>query len=355
MATREPQRLIVYTSTLNPQGIGVAKAILSAFTELQALGFEVALRRADLTASILDAGWNAIGRIYAILFDGIGLGFRYGSLLNMLSSAVLRPRVFLTWHEDRWVYSRLMRERPLRGRVFNKLMKSKALHHLVISKRAKSFCQSLGVQDSRIRIVGGCVSPPDETARDIRVFPSDDRVRIVATSSIQARKGTDIFCQAAIKVCQNLPQVDFFWIGRPLGFEPGFFETCRNLVRRSGFDDRIQFCGFVERPDIYMAHCDMFVQTSRDEPLGLSALEAMAFGKTVIGFDVGGLPELMAGCYHVLGQPNADELAEKIIELASGHRENLLREDARTRALEFFSPKEYAARLARAIRSVTEE
>lgn len=355
MTSGRKQSLIIYVSSLGPQRMGVNKAMLGAMDGLRTVGFTPVLRSAGHITSILDVGRNLFRGASAIVFVGIGLGFSYGSLVNLAWSAAVHRRVFLSWQEDRWVYDRIVHACPRRGQIFNNVIKWPGVHHFVISERGKSLCMSLGVSEQKIHIVGSCSPAPEEEVLNFRVFPRDDRIRVMAAATIQARKGTDVFCEAAIKVCRRLPNVDFFWFGEPLGFEPGFYERCQELVRLSGFEDRIRFCGFVDKPAVFMAHCDMFVQTSRDEPFGLSALEAMAFGKTVIGFDVGGLPELMVGYYHVLGQPNADELAEKIIELASGSRENLIRDDARKRALDFFSPKEYALRLARAIRSVTGE
>jgi glycosyltransferase involved in cell wall biosynthesis len=353
MRSEKSETLIIYFSSLGPQRVGVNKAMLWAVDDLRALGLTPILRSADLITSIVDVGRNLFRRASAIVFVGMGLGFGYGSLVNLAWSAAVYRRVFLSWQEDRWVYDRIMRACPGRGRIFNEVIKWSGMYHFVISERGKRFCMALGVKEHQIHVVGSCAPAPEEAVLNFRVFPDDNRLRVMAAATIQARKGTDIFCEAAIKVCRRLSNVDFFWFGEPLGFEPGFYERCRELVRLSGLEDRIRFCGFVDKPSVFIAHCDMFVQTSRDEPLGLSALEAMAFGKTVIGFDVGGLPELMGGCYHVLGQPNADRLAEKIIELASGNRSDLIREDARRRVLDVYNPREYALRLAQAIRSVT--
>lgn len=347
MSNRKP-KLIVYVSSLGPQRVGVNKAILWAVKDLRELGFTVILRTAGLVTSIVDVWRNLFRRDSTILFVGIGLAFSYRNLLNLVWSAAVHRRVVISWQEDRWVYDRLIRSHPRRGKLFNSLVRWSGVQHLVISERAKRFCMSLGIEESRIHVVGGCVPAPENEAINFRVFPDDDRFRVMAAATIQARKGTDIFCRAAIEVCRELPNVDFFWFGEPLGFEPGFYERCREMVNLSGFEDRIHFCGFVDNPSIFMAHCDIFVQTSRDEPLGLSPLEAMALGKTVITFDVGGLPELMAGCCHVLGPPDAQVLAEKIVELVSGDRQSLKRDDAAKRVLEVFSPKEYALRIARA-------
>lgn len=348
MNERKPT-LIIYVSSLGPQRVGVNKAMLWAVNDLRQLGFTVIVRPAGLYTSVVDIWRNLFRRDLTIMFVGIGLAFGYRSLLNLVWSAAVHPRVVLSWQEDRWVYDRLMASCPTRGRLFNYLIRWSGVEHLVISERAKRFCKSLGIKEDKIHVVGSCVPPPEKEVSGFRVFADDDRMRVASAATIQARKGTDIFCEAAIKVCRVLQDVDFFWFGEALGFEPGFHERCSEMVHLSGFGNRIHFCGFVDNPSVFLTHCDIFIQTSRDEPLGLSPLEAMAFGKTVICFDVGGLPELMAGCCHVLGSPNADELANKLIELATGNRADLIRDDARRRVLEVYNPREYAMRVAWAI------
>lgn len=349
MRKEEKRKLVLYVNTLTPARVGLGKDYVWALDELRNLGFEPILRQADHLTSVLDIFRNLFRRPFAIVFVGIGLGFRYGSLINLIASSLWHRRVFLSWYETQWVYDRLKRELPIRARIFRALIRSKRICHMVMAERNGRFCQSLGVQASRIRVIESCVPSPDREAVDLTRCPTGDRIRVIAAATIQERKGTDIFCEAAVKVCRRLPNVDFFWYGEPLNFEPGFFDRCQAVVRSSGFENRIHFCGFSNSPSIYMALCDMFLLTSRDEPLGLAALEAMSLAKTVIAFDVGGLAELVPDCIHVIGAPDADRLASKVIELATGSREQLTREDARTRVLEDFSPRQFALRVRRAI------
>jgi glycosyltransferase involved in cell wall biosynthesis len=58
---------------------------------------------------------------------------------------------------------------------------------------------------------------------------------------------------------------------------------------------KVEFPGWVERSEVQrlLDACDVFVMPSRWEGFGLSALEAMRAGKTVIASSVGGLPELV--------------------------------------------------------------
>ncbi len=346
--------LIIYVSSLGVQRAGINKSILLAASELANVGLNPIFVPAGLMPSVFAIRRNAFTGRSAVLFNGIGLGFRYGTLANMIATSVAGRPVFVYWHEDRWVHDRLMRERPHRGRIFGRFITRPNVRHLVTSERAKRFCASLGVNEENIHVVGECVPVPDEQQSLPQSFCQDGRLTVMAVGSIQERKGTDIFCEAAIKVCRTIPNVDFFWFGDRLNFEPGFYERCLAMVSVSGLDHRIRFCGFVDKPALFMANCDILVVTSRDDPLPLSGLEAMSLARTVVTFDVGGLPEAMAGCGYVLGPPDAGDLANKIIELASRDRYSLVREDARVRVREHYSPAAFARKLELAIRKSQE-
>jgi glycosyltransferase involved in cell wall biosynthesis len=70
-------------------------------------------------------------------------------------------------------------------------------------------------------------------------------------------------------------------------------ETCEALTDRLGLSRYVMFLG--ERDDVpeLLAACDIFVMPSEREGLGLAAIEALAMGKPVVGFDVGGLSEVI--------------------------------------------------------------
>ena len=69
-----------------------------------------------------------------------------------------------------------------------------------------------------------------------------------------------------------------------------------------GVQDNAYFPGRLGRDDVvsYMAGCDFFVLPSRQEPLGIVNLEAMASGKAVLANRVGGVPEIVTDGENVL-------------------------------------------------------
>jgi len=64
-------------------------------------------------------------------------------------------------------------------------------------------------------------------------------------------------------------------------------------ARSLGLGERVRFLGYVRDPRNAVAACDAAINSSRDEPLGLSVLEALAMGRPVIAFAGGGIPEIV--------------------------------------------------------------
>ena len=103
----------------------------------------------------------------------------------------------------------------------------------------------------------------------------------------------------------------------------------------------------------------MCVQPSRfDEPFGMSALEASAFGRPVIGSSRGGLPEIIE--HGVTGliveAQRPDQLAQAIKSFA--RQPDLLRtmgESARKRARAEFSFDSFVSRYITVIEEITGE
>jgi glycosyltransferase involved in cell wall biosynthesis len=65
------------------------------------------------------------------------------------------------------------------------------------------------------------------------------------------------------------------------------------MVADKGLGERVRFLGYLQDPRAAIADADAFVSASRDEPLGLSVLEALAMSRPVVGFAGGGIPEIV--------------------------------------------------------------
>jgi glycosyltransferase involved in cell wall biosynthesis len=58
-----------------------------------------------------------------------------------------------------------------------------------------------------------------------------------------------------------------------------------DAVDRAG--PNVRYAGYFDRPDVYLAELDVYVQASRSEGLSLALLEAMRAGKPIVATDVG--------------------------------------------------------------------
>jgi glycosyltransferase involved in cell wall biosynthesis len=107
------------------------------------------------------------------------------------------------------------------------------------------------------------------------------------------------------------------------------FRTCyddlRQLARRLGIDERVQFAGFVADADLVhlYAAAQAFVFPSYLEGFGLPAVEAMACGTAVVASNCGALPQVLHGAGHLFDPHD-------VVTLVDGLRRVLA--DARYRA-----------------------
>lgn len=111
---------------------------------------------------------------------------------------------------------------------------------------------------------------------------------------------------------------------------------------------RVQFLGPLADDDLVAAYsaADVMVVPSRLDNYPSTALEAQACGCPVVGFDVGGLPDIVLdGATGALARPfDTTELAEKILWVCDKNRNPQLRKSARARTLSTANPREVAKR-----------
>jgi L-malate glycosyltransferase len=91
------------------------------------------------------------------------------------------------------------------------------------------------------------------------------------------------------------------------------------LARDSGVADRVKFLGYLADPRDAIASSDAVVNSSEDEPLGLSVLEALAMERPVLAFAGGGIPEIVqhAETGWLVQERSVSALARAMSEAAS--------------------------------------
>jgi phosphatidylinositol alpha-1,6-mannosyltransferase len=102
----------------------------------------------------------------------------------------------------------------------------------------------------------------------------------------------------------------------------------RAMAQELGLENRIAFHGFVPSPIVfdYLNSADLVLIPSLSEGFSVTAIEAMALGKPIVGTNVGGIPTAVKdGRNATLVGPEPGELAAAIRQL--------LREPGRMRAM----------------------
>ena len=156
-----------------------------------------------------------------------------------------------------------------------------------------------------------------------------ERPYLLTVARLEKKKGIDILLRAYERVAERVDDLNLVIAGD--GPER---ESLERLVGRLGLARSVKFLGTVtgaEKVALYKG-CAFFVCPSRWEPFGITNLEAMAAGKTVVATRVGGIPEIVQDGFNGLlfdrGDP--ENLAARLLELIeSNARRKELERNAR--------------------------
>ncbi|RIL09627.1 MAG: hypothetical protein DCC75_06090 [Proteobacteria bacterium] len=123
-------------------------------------------------------------------------------------------------------------------------------------------------------------------------------VTVLFVGRFEHRKGIDTLMETIPALCREFPEVRFMLAGDDsLQGHRGTPYKKEFLGRFEGeeFLRRVEFLGRVDDERLFQLYseCDLFVAPSRFESFGIIFLEAMMFGKPVIGCRAGGMPEII--------------------------------------------------------------
>lgn len=149
----------------------------------------------------------------------------------------------------------------------------------------------------------------------------NEKLNILYVGRLEKRKGVETLFRSIPQVVEKVPNVTFTIAGNDTDLTPAGESYKKYILTNldNKYHKYINFTGFVtsEKLQNLYRFCDIFVAPSLYESFGQIYIEAMAWGKPVIGCNVGGVPEVIEnGNTGFVITPNDDkELAERIIEL----------------------------------------
>jgi glycosyltransferase involved in cell wall biosynthesis len=184
------------------------------------------------------------------------------------------------------------------------------------SAHCAEVCRQLHINPARFKIIPLGVKPPD--AQEImHSKDSKGKISVLYVGRFEPRKGIDVLLRAIPSILKRIPNISFILAGEDLDnrYKKEFLEN-NDLFDR----DRVTFAGKVGYDSLREMYrcCDIVVAPSRYESFGLVYIEAMSYGKPVIGCSAGGVPEVIEnGVTGLLVRPgDVDDLKEKIVQLA---------------------------------------
>ena len=128
---------------------------------------------------------------------------------------------------------------------------------------------------------------------------------VLALGRLATNKGYDLLVDAFSVLASRVPEAVLYLAvgGQDMGeHETQLLNELKDRVEQLGLTDRVTFSGYIEDEDLsdYYRAADLFVLSSRYEPFGMTAIEAMASGTPTIITIHGGLFRAVSYGRHAL-------------------------------------------------------
>lgn len=163
-------------------------------------------------------------------------------------------------------------------------------------------------------------------------------------------KGQDVLLRAAKEVVRDFQDTKFLLVGN--GPDE---KRLKRLSAELGLEKDVIFVDSVDDTKEALSVIDIFVLPSIEEGLGLSLIEAMAFGKPCIASRVGGIQDLIedgvTGMLFNPGDPN--DLARAIKYMFNdAHKRETFKDKARRRVINDFNIEDMASQIEKVYEEV---
>ena len=153
---------------------------------------------------------------------------------------------------------------------------------VTVSEKLKRIAEKeIDIAHDKISVVANGIDPEDLfLEKDREPMRLEGHTVLLSVSNLKSIKGLDLNIRAFARLKVRFSDLYYIIIGD--GEER---ETLRGLVKELRLEDRVEFLGELPHREAmeYMSCCDIFSLPSWNEGFGVVYLEAMAYGKPVIG------------------------------------------------------------------------
>lgn len=229
--------------------------------------------------------------------------------------------------------------------------------HVVVPSQAVA--DSLEMSDDKITVVYNAVDMSrfdvdhQSTLREDYDLPGD-KILIGAIGRLTRWKGQHVLLEAAAQVKNDSSH--FVIVGDAAFGIREYRDELEAKVAEHDLTNRVTFTGFRKDVPNVMAGLDIIVVPStRPDPCPLVVIESMASGKTVVGSNLGGIPELIADQESgvIFHAEDAAALATVLDDLvADEQKRHTYDKRARERAEALFSIERFADEMTSVLKSV---
>jgi glycosyltransferase involved in cell wall biosynthesis len=180
-----------------------------------------------------------------------------------------------------------------------------------------------GVVDEKISVVHNGVPLARIGASENLPDPleGEPHPRVGMIAAYDARKGHDLFVDAAGVIAKKIPTATFYLVGGVLQDQPesaAFERRVVDQIERLGLKPRVRRVGYVAPPELYawIRSMDVVVVPSRTEAFAHVLVEAMKCGRPVVATGIeGNLDAFVDGHSGVYADRNAESIAAKVLGL----------------------------------------
>ncbi|MDD4735011.1 MAG: glycosyltransferase family 4 protein [Kiritimatiellae bacterium] len=287
-------------------------------------------------------GIRALLKSKFVVFDGIYSLAEKNAFRIFKLAKIMRKKIAVYWHETEWHAEKALAYKAVRRVVYDR----QTVHFHVCSAGRDLLIEKYGIAEERVWVLPNITKDRNLIGETIELCSLP--LWFVSCGMACERKGADLFIEIASRVVSVHKSALFIWVGA-LGLGEYSYPSLMNKARALHVERNVVFTGPVIDPSYILSRMRCLLLVSRDDPMPKVAMEALALGKQVISFDVGGIRELLGDLGVYVPEEDVDEFAECIENAISGDWNVHKQEACISRYKQNYTPEAFALRFAEAL------